>query len=105
MSAERIVSLLPGATETIAALGLAPRLVGISADCDAPGPAPDRPRVSQSTVTADAGPAAIDREVRDRLAAGGPLYRVDAEALAALAPDPILSQSLCDVCAPTPGAG
>ncbi|UEX79357.1 ABC transporter substrate-binding protein [Spiribacter halobius] len=101
--AERIVSLLPGATETVAALGLEDALVGISADCDAPASVLDRPRVSQALIDPAQTPAAIDREVRERSARGAPLYQVDAAALAALRPDLVLAQSLCDVCAPTPG--
>lgn len=103
MSAERIVSLLPGATETVAALGLESALVGISADCDAPSSILDRPRISQGVIAPGQSPQEIDREVREHAATGAPLYRVDAAALAALAPDLVLSQSLCDVCAPTPG--
>lgn len=101
--AERIVSLLPGATETVAALGLEDAVVGISAECDAPASVLDRPRVSQALIDPAQTPAAIDREVREHRAQGAPLYHVDAATLAALRPDLVLAQSLCDVCAPTPG--
>jgi iron complex transport system substrate-binding protein len=105
MNAERIVSLLPGGTDIVCALGLEDRLVGISAECDQPATVMDRPRVSLSLLdTGEAEAAEIDRRVRDRLAAGEPLFRADHEALAALRPDLILSQSLCDVCAATPDA-
>lgn len=101
--AQRIVSLLPGATEIVAALGLADRLVGISAECDQPSALMDRPRVSIAALdTGETDPAAIDREVRARLASGAPLFRADSDALRALRPDLVLSQSLCDVCAATP---
>ena len=101
----RIVSLLPGATEIVAALGLGDQLVGISAECDEPPALMDRPRVSLAALdTTETDPAAIDREVRDRLARGAPLFQADPDALKALNPDLILSQSLCDVCAATPAS-
>lgn len=102
---QRIVSLLPGATEIVAALGLGDQLVGISAECDQPPALMDRPRVSLAALDTDeTDPAAIDREVRDRLASGAPLFQADPGALQALHPDLILSQSLCDVCAATPAS-
>ncbi|MEX0382123.1 ABC transporter substrate-binding protein [Spiribacter sp. 1M153] len=102
---QRIVSLLPGATEIVAALGLGDQLVGISAECDQPPALMDRPRVSLAALeTTESDPAAIDREVRDRLARGAPLFQADPETLRALRPDLILSQSLCDVCAATPAS-
>lgn len=101
----RIVSLLPGATEIVCELGLAGQLVGISGECDQPPAVMDRPRVSVGAIEPDGDdPAAIDQAVRDTLAAGQPLFSADARALAALQPDLILSQSLCDVCAATPGS-
>ena len=105
MQPGRIVSLLPGATEIIAALGLGERLVGISAQCDAPASVMNRPRLSLAALDpGETDPAAIDRSVRARLAAGEPLFQADAKALRALRPDLIVSQSLCDVCAATPGS-
>jgi iron complex transport system substrate-binding protein len=105
MNAQRIVSLLPGGTDIVCALGLEDRLIGISAECDQPATVMDRPRVSLSLLeTGKADAADIDRRVRERLAAGDPLFQADHAALAALRPDLILSQSLCDVCAATPDA-
>lgn len=101
----RIVSLLPGATEIVAALGLSDELVGISAECDTPAAVMDRPRVSLGVMETDGiDPADIDAAVRDRLARGEPLFRADHAALRRLQPTLILSQSLCDVCAATPGS-
>ena len=105
MQPARIVSLLPGATEIVSALGLADRLVGISAECDQPPSILNRRRVSIAALDPqETDPAAIDREVRDRLASGAPLFQADPAALRELEPGLILSQSLCDVCAATPGS-
>ena len=102
-SPQRIVSLLPGATDIVAALGLEDHLVGLSAECDAPASVMDRPRVSLTALeTHGCEPGSIDSMVRDRLAKGEPIFQADADTLAAIRPDLILSQSLCDVCAATP---
>jgi iron complex transport system substrate-binding protein len=79
--------------------------VGISAECDAPAAVMDRPRVSLAAMeTGGTDPAGVDAAVRDRLARGEPLFRADHAALRRLRPTLILSQSLCDVCAATPGS-
>ena len=96
----RIVSLLPAATEIVAALGLGDRLVGRSHECDRPPGVRRLPAVTRGLLTADpADPAAIDREVAARAAAGEALYALDEEALASARPDLIVTQSLCGVCA------
>ena len=96
----RIVSLLPSATEMVAAVGLADRLVGRTHECDWPPevagvPAMTADRVNRSAMTS----AEIDRAVAGAMAEGGGLYRLDAEALAAARPDLIITQALCGVCA------
>jgi iron complex transport system substrate-binding protein len=95
----RIVSLLSSATEMLFAVGAGARVVGIGHECDWPPEACDRPRVTRSWIDGAAASEAIDRQVRERLAAGLPLYEVDGERLAALAPDLIVTQAQCDVCA------
>lgn len=96
----RIVSLVPSATEIIAALGLADSLVGRSHECNYPAEVQTVPVVSASRIdTASIPSAHIDRAVRDALADGRPLYAVDAELLERLAPDVIVTQDLCEVCA------
>jgi len=100
-----IVSLLPSATEWVWALGLGDRLVGVTFECDAPaGVRDDRAVVVDGLPTRDAhgrplAPGAIDALVRERLAAGLPLYTLDAGTVRALAPDVVLTQDLCAVCA------
>jgi iron complex transport system substrate-binding protein len=96
----RIVSLLPSATEIVADLGLADSLVGRSEECDHPPEVRALPAVSASRVdTSGLAGEAIDRAVRDAVADGASLYAVDPELLDRLAPDVIVTQDLCRVCA------
>ncbi len=94
----RIVSLLPSATDIACALGLERMLVGVSHSCDAPAVA-GLPRVTRTRIPHDAPSHEIDSAVRDALARGASLYELDAELLRDLAPDLVLTQDLCDVCA------
>ena len=96
----RICSLLPSATEIVAALGCLDQLVGRSAECDFPPPVARLPVVTSARIdTADLDSAAIDGAVRAALADGRSLYAVDGDLIARLAPDLILTQDLCEVCA------
>ena len=99
----RIVSLLASGTELCCALGAGDRLVGRSHECDYPAWVKALPAVSEPTFDVSGSSAEIDRHVRERLRAGEPLYRVDEEALARLAPDVLITQTHCEVCAVTPG--
>jgi iron complex transport system substrate-binding protein len=96
----RLVSLLPSATEIVYALGLGADLVGVTFECDEPPAA----RVDHAVVvggreTSAMTPREIDDYVHAQVAAGADLYTLDAGALAALAPELILTQDLCRVCA------
>ncbi len=96
----RVVSLLPSATEIAYALGLGEQLVGVTFECDEPESARrDKTVVVGGRDTSGMSPAEIDFYVRERLAAGEDLYTLDGGSLAALAPDLILTQDLCRVCA------
>ena len=96
----RIVSLLPSATEIVYALGLADALVGVSFECDEPPAARrDKVIVVGGLDTSGLTPGQIDAAVRERVARGEDLYTLQADALRALAPDLVLSQDLCRVCA------
>ncbi|MCF6742753.1 cobalamin-binding protein [Blastococcus sp. KM273128] len=96
----RIVSLLPSATEIVYALGLAESLVGVTFECDEPPSArTDKVVVVGGLDTAGLSPGEIDAAVRRRVAAGEDLYTLHAGALADLAPDVVLTQDLCRVCA------
>lgn len=93
----RVVSLLPAATEIVAALGAGSWLVGVSHECDYP---PDivrgLPRVTRTTVDGSQSSKDIDRAVR---AAGAAAATIDAALLAELGPDVVIGQTVCDVCA------
>jgi len=98
----RIVSFLPAATEMVCALGLADRLVGITHECDHPQEIRDRPVVVRSAFRTDAMALdEIDAVVTQRLRSGQSLYEVDERLLDSLEPDLILTQQLCQVCAPS----
>lgn len=95
----RIVSLLSAATEILYGLGLGDQVVAVSHECDDPPEVAAKPRVTRSNVDSRLSSDDIDRQVREQAAAGGALYEIDAERLAALAPDLIVTQAQCDVCA------
>jgi iron complex transport system substrate-binding protein len=95
----RIVTLLPAATEIVAALGAASQLVGISHECDWPPEVADRPRVTTTPIDPAAPGADIDAAVRALQGAGRPVIAVDGPQLRRLAPELIITQGLCDVCA------
>lgn len=99
----RICSLLPGATEVVAALGLADQLVGISHECDFPGSVTHVPVMIEPLAgQAGARSADIDRQVKEMVAVGQRLYRLNEAAFHAARPDLILTQDLCHICAMTP---
>src|SRR5206468_5340688 len=102
MAPLRIVSLLPSATEILLALGLDKQIVGVSHECDFPPAARSKKVVIHSRIPKDASPAEIDRLVREFSARGESVYSVDAEVLRSLAPDLIVTQDLCHVCAASP---
>lgn len=95
----RIVSLLPSATEFICALGLREQLVGVSHECDYPRSVVGLPVVTRTRMDHNATSREIDRQVRQELESRQALYSLEDDVLAALAPDLIVTQSLCDVCA------
>lgn len=98
----RIVSLLPSATEILFALGFDDEIAGVSHECDFPARARSKPAVIHSRIPKGTLPAEIDRLVRDHVSRGESLYSVDAELLEDLAPDLIVMQDLCHVCAASP---
>ncbi|WP_421937734.1 ABC transporter substrate-binding protein [Phenylobacterium sp.] len=102
MSGLRIVSLLPSATEIVAAMGMADYLVGRSHQCDFPARVQALPVLSATKVRLDGTSADIDRRVSEIIAQGVSVYSVDAERLRALKPDVIVTQTQCAVCAVTP---
>lgn len=100
----RICSLLPSATEILGDLGLSGKLVGRSAECDWPPEVRSLPVVTGARLdTSELASAEIDDAVRAALAEGRPLYALDERLIAALAPDVIVTQDLCAVCAVSSG--
>lgn len=95
----RIVSLLPSATEMVWALGAGDCLVGISHECDFPPATRDRPVLTRARLPGHGSSREIDAAVRAVLHDALSLYAVDERGLAALAPDVIITQDLCQVCA------
>ncbi|MEM7202390.1 MAG: cobalamin-binding protein [Planctomycetota bacterium] len=95
----RIVSLLPSATEIVCALGARDQLVGVSHECDFPSGVEQLPQLTRPRRELPRASGAIDRAVRDIVADALAVYEVDVEQLRALAPDVIVTQDLCDVCA------
>src|SRR5579862_8076375 len=99
---QRIVSFLPSATEMVYALGLGDRLMGVSHECDNPPEAKSKPVVVRSVLPVEhMTQSEIDIAVTQRLRAGLSLYEVDEKLIRDIAPDLILTQDLCQVCAPS----
>jgi iron complex transport system substrate-binding protein len=97
-----VASLLPAATEIACAIGAGADLVGISHECDFPPEVRGLPVLTRSRVAAAEGDREIDARVRELTHAGEDLYEVDARGLRGAAPDVVLTQDLCDVCAVSP---
>ena len=98
----RIVSLLPSATETLFALGFDEEIVGVSHECDFPPQARAKTCVVRSKLPKNLTPAEKDRLVREHVERGESIYAVDRDLLEAAAPDLVITQDLCHVCAATP---
>ncbi len=95
----RIVSLLPSATEILFDLGVGDHVVGVTFECDFPAEAKTKRIVSTSALPEGLTPAEIDAVVKERMAAGEDLYRLDAGAFDAIDPTLVVTQDLCAVCA------
>jgi iron complex transport system substrate-binding protein len=95
----RIASLVPSATEMLFALGLGDSVVGVTHECDYPHEAAERPHLTRSVIPEGLSAAEIDREVRERTAAGSAIYELDDDELRELEPDLIVTQAVCEVCA------
>jgi len=99
----RVVTLLPAATEIVAALGGGAGLVGVSHECDYPEWVGRLPRLTTTPIEPTASAARIDAEVRRLRGEGRPVIAVDGAALRRLRPDLIVTQGLCEVCAVADG--
>ena len=96
---ERVVSLLPAATEIICALGAEARLVGRSHECDVPDSIESLTVCSRTRIDLDAAGAVINGQVEDVLRHGLSVFEVLAEPLQELTPDLVVTQIQCEVCA------
>jgi len=102
VAARRIVSFLPSATEMVYALGLGNQLMGVTHECDYPIEANTKPVVVRSVLPVEGmSQREIDVAVTERLRNGLSLYQVDETLVQDIAPDLILTQDLCQVCAPS----
>ena len=98
----RIVSFLPSASEMVCALGLSDALVGITHECDFPSAVKGKAVVVRAVLPIEQmSQDEIDAAVSQRIHAGLSLYQVDEKLLRQLDPDLILTQDLCQVCAPS----
>jgi iron complex transport system substrate-binding protein len=95
----RIVSLVPSATEMLFALGLGSEVIAVTHECDYPSAVADIPRVTRDVLPAGLSAAEIDAAVKERTLRGESIYELDTELLHELAPDLIVTQALCAVCA------
>jgi iron complex transport system substrate-binding protein len=95
----RIVSLVPSATEMLFALGVGDEVTAVTHECDHPPEALDLPNVTRDVIGPGLPPDEIDRAVRELTEEGRAIYELDEHALRSLAPDLIVTQALCAVCA------
>lgn len=98
-----IVSLLPAATEILAAVGAWERVAGVTHECDVPPQAQRLPRVTRSRVDGEQAAGAVDAQVRALAQGGQSLFDLDEQAIRALAPTLLVTQGLCEVCAVAEG--
>src|SRR4051794_7749060 len=99
LSAMRIVSLVPSATEMLFALGLGDDVTAVTHECDHPPEALDLPNVTRDVIGPGLPPDEIDRAIRELTEKGRAIYELDEDALQRLQPDMIVTQALCAVCA------
>ena len=95
----RIVSLVPSATESLFALGLGNEVIAVTHECDWPPEVLDRPKITRDLIEPGLSAREIDAAVRERTDRGESIYELDADRLADLQPDLIVTQALCAVCA------
>jgi iron complex transport system substrate-binding protein len=99
MPAQKIISLLPAATEIVCALGLESQLVGRSHECDYPASVRELPVCSYDRIGANLSSLEIDKQVKQLLTNALSVYEVDSAQIKQLAPDVIITQDQCAACA------
>ncbi|MBE9035865.1 cobalamin-binding protein [aff. Roholtiella sp. LEGE 12411] len=98
-SSVRIVSLIPGGTEILAALGLVDNIVGRSHECDYPPEIQNLPICTQARLNSNASSSEIHNQVNDLLQSALSIYQIKTDVLEQLQPTHIVTQDQCDVCA------
>lgn len=99
MAAQKIVSLLPAATEIVCALGLEANLVGRSHECDYPESVKNLPVCSEANFPDGLSSVDIDNKVKEILTDALSVYSVKREVIRELSPDVVITQAQCEVCA------
>ena len=101
MSAKRIASFLPSATEILYELGVGDQIVGVTHECDYPDEAKTKPRVIRSSFDqTKMSSKEIDNQISKMMQSGSDIYLLDEQVLKKASPDLIIGQGLCDVCSP-----
>jgi iron complex transport system substrate-binding protein len=95
----RIASLVPSSTEMLFALGLGDQVVGVTHECDYPPAAAELPHLTATVLSEGLSAREIDVAVKEIVGEGRALYTLDEQRLAALEPDLIVTQAVCEVCA------
>lgn len=95
----RVVSLLPSSTEIIHALGCGERIVGRSHECDYPAGIDALPPCTAPKFDPNGTSREIDERVKAVLQDAVSVYDVDTALLDDLAPDLVVTQSQCELCA------
>lgn len=98
----RIVSLLPNATEVVAALGAGDQLLGRSHECDHPEWVQQLPPCTRTKVVPEGTSHEIDQSVKNLVQQGLSVYEVDGAQLQNLQPDILITQMQCELCAASP---
>ena len=98
---EKIISLLPSATEILFELGLEDRLMGVTHECTYPQEALSKPKIIQPSIDVkNLDSSEIDRKIKEMSSNGQPIFALNSEKIKDINPDLIISQDICEVCAP-----
>lgn len=101
MTINRIVSLLPSATELVYALGVQDKLYGVTHQCRYPDDALLKPRVVDTVIDSKVLTSKeIDTITCKLLEEGKEIFVLNKKNMADAKPELIISQNTCNVCAP-----
>ncbi len=101
MKYDKIISFLPSATEILFEIGLGDTLKGVTHECTYPFKASDKPQIISPSFDANGlNSVEIDKKIRDLSINKKPVFIIDSKKVKEIKPDLIISQNLCEVCAP-----